>query len=83
MEDPIRPDSPEAYRALRDRTSVPIAAGETLAGRGGFKPLLDAGVLDVAIVDIDWVGGISEAVKVAAMAEVVGVGFAPFSQCTS
>jgi L-alanine-DL-glutamate epimerase-like enolase superfamily enzyme len=38
---------------------VPIAAGETLAGRHAFKPLLDAGSLDVAIVDIDWTGGIS------------------------
>ncbi len=81
VEDPIRPDAPEAYRALRERTSVPIAAGETVAGRRGFKPLLDAGALDVAIVDIDWVGGISEAVKVAALAETYGVGFAPHD-CT-
>ena len=81
LEDPIRPDAPEAYRALRERTSVPIAAGETIAGRRGFKPLLDAAALDVAIVDIDWVGGISEAVKVAALAETYGVGFAPHD-CT-
>ena len=60
---------------------VPIAAGETIAGRRGFKPLLDAAALDVAIVDIDWVGGISEAVKVAALAETYGVGFAPHD-CT-
>jgi L-alanine-DL-glutamate epimerase-like enolase superfamily enzyme len=81
VEDPIRPDAPEAYRMLRERTSVPIAAGETIAGRHGFKPLLDAGALDVAIVDIDWVGGISEAVRVAALAETYGVGFAPHD-CT-
>jgi L-alanine-DL-glutamate epimerase-like enolase superfamily enzyme len=81
VEDPIRPDRSEAYRALRERTSVPIAAGETIAGRSGFKPLLDAGALDVAIVDIDWVGGISEAVRVASLAETYGVGFAPHD-CT-
>lgn len=81
VEDPIRPDAPEAYRALRERTSVPIAAGETVAGRRGFKRLFDAGALDVAIVDIDWTGGISEAVKVAALAETYGVGFAPHD-CT-
>lgn len=81
VEDPIRPDAPEAYRMLRERTSVPIAAGETIAGRRGFKPLLDAGALDVAIVDIGWTGGISEAVKVAALADTYGVGFAPHD-CT-
>ncbi|MFO1540446.1 MAG: mandelate racemase/muconate lactonizing enzyme family protein [Chloroflexota bacterium] len=81
VEDPIRPDAPEAYRMLRERTSVPIAAGETLTGRRGFKPLLDAGALDVAIVDVGWTGGISEAVKVAALADTYGVGFAPHD-CT-
>jgi L-alanine-DL-glutamate epimerase-like enolase superfamily enzyme len=81
VEDPIRPDAPEAYRALRERVSVPIAAGETIAGRRGFKPLLDAGALDVAIVDIGWTGGVSEAVRVAALAETYGVGFAPHD-CT-
>lgn len=81
VEDPIRPDAPEAYRALRERTTVPIAAGETIAGRHGFKPLLDARALDVAIVDIGWTGGISEAVKVATLADTHGVGFAPHD-CT-
>ncbi|MFO1539225.1 MAG: mandelate racemase/muconate lactonizing enzyme family protein [Chloroflexota bacterium] len=81
VEDPIRPDAPEAYRALRERTSVPIAAGETIGGRRGFKALFDAAALDVAIVDIDWVGGISEAVKVASLADTYGVGFAPHD-CT-
>lgn len=60
---------------------MPIAAGETLTGRRAFKPLLDAGALDVAIVDINWTGGISEAVRVAALAETYGVGFAPHD-CT-
>lgn len=81
VEDPIRPDQPEAYRALRERTAVPIAAGETLTGTAGFKPLLDARALDVAIVDIGWSGGISEAVRIASMAATYGVGFAPHD-CT-
>jgi L-alanine-DL-glutamate epimerase-like enolase superfamily enzyme len=81
VEDPIRPDAPEAYRALRERVNVPIAAGETLTGTRGFKPLLDARALDVAIVDINWTGGITEAVKVASLADTYGVGFAPHD-CT-
>jgi galactonate dehydratase len=81
VEDPIRPDAPEAYRALRERVNVPIAAGETLTGTRGFKPLLDVHALDVAIVDVNWTGGITEAVKIASLADTYGVGFAPHD-CT-
>ncbi len=81
VEDPIRTDSVEAYRRLRERTDVPIAAGETIAGTRRFKPLLDAGALDVTIVDPGWTGGITEAVKIASMADAYGVSFAPHD-CT-
>jgi L-alanine-DL-glutamate epimerase-like enolase superfamily enzyme len=81
VEDPIRTDAVDAYRRLRERVDVPIAAGETLAGARRFKPLLDAGALDVAIADPSWTGGISEAVKIAALADTYGVSFAPHD-CT-
>lgn len=81
VEDPLRADSYGAYRHLRDRTDVPIAAGETLAGRRGFAPLLDAGVLDVALIDVGWTGGLTEAVKIASLAESHDVPFAPHD-CT-
>lgn len=81
VEDPMRLDSVDGYRRLRERVDVPIAAGETLTGARRFKPLLDAGALDVAIVDLDWAGGITEAVKIACLADTYGVSFAPHD-CT-
>ncbi len=81
VEDPMRTDSVDAYRRLRERVAVPIAAGETLAGVRRFKPLLDAGALDVAIVDLGWAGGIGEAVRIASLADTCGVSFAPHD-CT-
>jgi L-alanine-DL-glutamate epimerase-like enolase superfamily enzyme len=81
VEDPIRTDAVEAYRRLRERVRVPVAAGEAMSGTRGFKPLLDAGALDVAIVDIGWTGGITEAVRIASMADTYGVSFAPHD-CT-
>jgi L-alanine-DL-glutamate epimerase-like enolase superfamily enzyme len=81
VEDPMRTDSVDGYRQLRERVDVPIAAGETLAGPRGFKPLLDVGALDVTIVDLGWCGGIGEAVKVASLADTYGVSFAPHD-CT-
>ena len=81
VEDPIRTDAVDAYRRLRERVRVPIAAGEALGSARAFKPLLEAGALDVAIVDPGWVGGITEAVRVASMADTYGVSFAPHD-CT-
>jgi L-alanine-DL-glutamate epimerase-like enolase superfamily enzyme len=81
IEDPIRADAVDAYRRLRERTTLPIAVGEALAGARAFKPLLDAGALDVAIVDPGWTGGISEAVRIATLADAHGVSFAPHD-CT-
>jgi galactonate dehydratase len=81
VEDPLRSDSVEAYQRLRERTDVPIATGETLTGRRAFEPLLRAGALDVAIVDLGWTGGITEARKVAALADGYDVPFAPHD-CT-
>ncbi len=81
VEDPIRADSVEGYRRLRERVTVPLAAGEALSGTRGFRPLFDVGALDVAIVDIGWTGGITEAVKIASLADIYGVSFAPHD-CT-
>jgi L-alanine-DL-glutamate epimerase-like enolase superfamily enzyme len=81
VEDPMRTDSVDAYRRLREHVDVPIAAGETLGGVRRFKPLLDAGALDVAIADLSWAGGISEAIRIASLADAYGVSFAPHD-CT-
>ena len=74
-------DGVDAYRRLREGVDVPIAGGEPLTGSRRFKPLLDAGALDVAIVDPGWTGGISEMVRIAALADTYGVSFAPHD-CT-
>jgi L-alanine-DL-glutamate epimerase-like enolase superfamily enzyme len=81
VEDPIRPDAVDAYTHLRRRVDVPIAAGETATGRRGFLPLLAAGVLDYATVDVQWSGGVTEARKVASLADAYGVPIAPHD-CT-
>jgi galactonate dehydratase len=81
VEDPIRPDAISALSALKSQTRVPIAVGETLAGRRAFLPLLRDDALDYAIVDLTWTGGVSEAVSVVRMAEAFAVAAAPHD-CT-
>lgn len=81
VEDPMRADHVDGLRILSESVSVPIAAGESIAGQRGFYPLLEQGVLDFAIVDLGWVGGITEARKVASLAAMFGIPVAPHD-CT-
>ncbi|MEO3789779.1 mandelate racemase/muconate lactonizing enzyme family protein [Nonomuraea sp. B10E15] len=79
VEDPLRSDAADAYARLE--SPVPIAAGETCVGRRGFKPLLDSGAVDVLTLDVQWTGGLTEARKVASLADAYGVPVAPHD-CT-
>lgn len=69
IEEPIRDESPEAYEALRKLTNVPFAIGEEFASKWQFKPYIERNILQFARVDVCNVGGLTESVKVAAMAE--------------
>jgi galactonate dehydratase len=81
VEDPIRPDSVAALSELRRQVDVPIAIGETAVGRRGFLPMLQEGIVDFATVDVQWSGGLTEARKVAGLADQFSVPIAPHD-CT-
>lgn len=81
VEDPVRPDAVDALGRLRDAVDVPIATGETVVGRRGFLPLLQRGAVDVVTADVQWTGGLSEARRVATLADTFGVPIAPHD-CT-
>ncbi|WP_426518840.1 mandelate racemase/muconate lactonizing enzyme family protein [Diaminobutyricibacter sp. McL0618] len=81
VEDPIRADAVDALRHLANETAVPIAMGETSVGRRGALPLLRDGAVDVLTLDLQWTGGLTEARKVAALADTFGVPIAPHD-CT-
>jgi galactonate dehydratase len=67
MEDMTLTDNARDLRRLVDETRVPILASERLMTRFAFRSLLDSGACHVVMIDIGIVGGLSEAVKVAAM----------------
>ena len=56
LEEPLRPADVEGYAWLRDRSPVPIAAGEAECGRESFRPLIDRRALDVYQVDLSRCG---------------------------
>jgi galactonate dehydratase len=81
FEEPVPPDAPEEMAKVARATSIPIAAGERLATKYEFARLLRAGAATILQMDLGRVGGILEAKKIAAMAEVDHVQIAPHLYC--
>ncbi|MCZ6680102.1 MAG: mandelate racemase/muconate lactonizing enzyme family protein [Candidatus Poribacteria bacterium] len=69
LEEPIRDETPEAYEALRQMVDVPFAIGEELSSKWAFLPYLERGITNFARIDVCNVGGLTEAMKVASLAE--------------
>ena len=68
LEECVMPDRLDSYRRLRERISIPLAGAEHEYTRWGFKRFIDAGALDILQPDIYWCGGLSETLKIAALA---------------
>jgi L-alanine-DL-glutamate epimerase-like enolase superfamily enzyme len=66
---------PQALAGIRNATHTPIGSLEMLLGRRNIRPFLDAGAVDVAIVDPQW-NGVLESVKMAQLADVYDVNVA-------
>ena len=77
VEEPVPPGDPQAMKEVAEKSSVAIAAGERLIGRGEFEPLFRLRAVHIAQPDIAHTGGIAEARKIAAAAETAGIGIAP------
>ncbi|MBC2774732.1 mandelate racemase/muconate lactonizing enzyme family protein [Rhizobium sp. AQ_MP] len=80
-EDPIKMDSLSSLTRYAAVSPAPISASETLGSRFAFRDLLETGAAGVVMLDISWCGGISEARKIAAMAEAWHLPVAPHD-CT-
>ena len=69
IEDLMRPDDIDALAELRHSTRTPMLVSEMLQTRYAYRPMLEARVADIVMVDPAWCGGISEARKIGHMAE--------------
>lgn len=77
IEEPVLPENNEALKEIARYTSSPIATGERMYTRWGFKELLQQGIVDIIQPDVSHAGGILETRKIAAMAEAYDVSVAP------
>ena len=77
VEEPVLPEQAEQYPVLCQHTSIVLAGGERMYSRFDFKRVLERGGLGLLQPDLSHAGGITECVKIAAMAEAYDVGLAP------
>ena len=81
IEDPIRMDSLATIGEFKRQARQRVTASETITGRWGFRDLIEAHGVDVVMLDLGWVGGLTEARAIAAMAEAHHLPVAPHD-CT-
>jgi len=77
VEEPVLAEQCEHYARLAEHTSIPLAAGERMFSRFDFKRVFAAGGIAILQPDVSHAGGITECVRIAAMAEAHDVALAP------
>ncbi|TSB45283.1 mandelate racemase/muconate lactonizing enzyme family protein [Alkalicoccobacillus porphyridii] len=77
LEDITPVNNVETFQKLKQSTSIPIAASERLFTKYEYLNLLQHGDCDLLIADAAWTGGISEVKKIATLAELYNLPFAP------
>lgn len=80
IEEPIAPEQPELIApvaAAARRHGISLAFGERLFSRGEFRAPLERQLVDIVQPDLCHAGGITEVVKIAALADTYRVDIAP------
>lgn len=81
LEEPLAPGLNHRLKDLRSRFQrVPIAAGEHLYTRYQVFQLLNDNAIDYLQPDVVWCGGLSEAIKIAAISSVYDIPVIPHGQ---
>jgi L-alanine-DL-glutamate epimerase-like enolase superfamily enzyme len=81
MEDFLQPDSAEDLARIVRESRVPQTVSERLFTRHAFRRILDAQAAHIVMPDIIWTGGLSEGMKIAALADTHHLPIAPHD-CT-
>jgi L-alanine-DL-glutamate epimerase-like enolase superfamily enzyme len=77
FEEPVQPDDYEGMRRLFEATGVTIATGENEYTKHGFRDLIATGAVSILQPDARYTGGVTEFLKIAAMADAHGLDICP------
>lgn len=81
FEEPVPPDNIQAMARVAGSTSIPIATGERLCTKYEFAQVLQDNAASILQLNLGRVGGLLEAKKIAALAEVHHAQLAPHMYC--
>jgi galactonate dehydratase len=81
FEEPVPPEMPEQMAIVARATSIPVATGERLTTKYEFARVLQLGAANILQMNLGRVGGLLEAKKIAALAEVHYAQIAPHLYC--
>jgi galactonate dehydratase len=81
VEDIIQPDSVADLARLVRETRVPQCVSERLIGKHRYRDVFEAGAAHLAMVDVVWTGGLTEARKIADLADAFHLPVVPHD-CT-
>ena len=73
LEDPLRPEHKESFRLIRQHSVTPIGMGELFHSKYDCLPLITEQLIDFIRCDLGHIGGITEAKKIAAVAECYAI----------
>src|SRR3954463_4220538 len=77
LEDMLMPGNFDQYAELAKSTPLPIIAGERMGGKMQFERMLASRTVKYCMFDVTWCGGLTEARKIAAMADAYELPIAP------
>lgn len=77
LEEPCWPESIDGLANIKAAVSTPIATGERLTHLSAFRDLFARGACDICQLDITHCGGLSEARRIAALADAYRIALAP------
>jgi L-alanine-DL-glutamate epimerase-like enolase superfamily enzyme len=77
LEEPVPPENIDAMREVKRHSTTPICAGENIYLRFGFRELFEKQAVDIVMPDLPKCGGLSDGRKIANLAELYYIPFAP------
>ncbi len=77
FEEPVTGDDKRGMAEVRAATDIPIAAGESEFTRFDFRDLVELRAADILQPDLAIAGGVTEAMRIGALAAAWNIGFAP------
>ena len=77
IEEAFRVNKIDSFVELRESTTIPVATGEHFYNRWEVKEYLSNGAIDVIQADPEWCGGVSELVKICALASAFDIRVIP------